>query len=125
MIKGDITEREIEENSERFSPNVLLRPLYQECVLPNIATIGGGAEVAYWLQLKSMFDAQNVVFPMLVIRKSYLSVKNLEKKISLIESDYQTVLSTTEDVFTKQFFAKKAVNQSISVNKQKSYLFFF
>ena len=43
LIKGVITEKEIDEYPENFSPNVLLRPLYQETILPNIAYIGGGA----------------------------------------------------------------------------------
>ena len=30
-----------------------MRPLYQEVILPNIAYFGGGAELAYWLELKS------------------------------------------------------------------------
>ena len=40
---------------ERFSPNVILRPLYQEVILPNLAYIGGGGEIAYWLELKRIF----------------------------------------------------------------------
>jgi uncharacterized protein YllA (UPF0747 family) len=40
---------------EKFSPNVILRPLYQELLLPNLAYVGGGAEVNYWFQLKTPF----------------------------------------------------------------------
>jgi bacillithiol biosynthesis cysteine-adding enzyme BshC len=47
---------ELEQNPERFSPNVILRGLYQETILPNIAFIGGGGETAYWLQLKDLFE---------------------------------------------------------------------
>jgi len=43
--------QELKQYPERFSPNVVMRPLYQECILPNIAYIGGGAEVVYWLNL--------------------------------------------------------------------------
>ncbi len=50
------------------SPNVILRPLYQETILPNLAYIGGPAEVAYWLQLKGIFDLHQVPFPMLLPR---------------------------------------------------------
>jgi bacillithiol biosynthesis cysteine-adding enzyme BshC len=53
---------------ERLSPNVVLRPLYQELLLPNLAYLGGPAEVAYWLQLKGIFDAQGVLFPLLMPR---------------------------------------------------------
>lgn len=50
------------------SPNVILRPLYQEVILPNLAYIGGPAEVAYWLQLKGIFDLHQVPFPILFPR---------------------------------------------------------
>lgn len=55
---------------EKFSPNVCLRPLYQEMILPNLAYVGGWAEVSYWLQLKGVFDAANVPFPAVIPRFS-------------------------------------------------------
>ena len=70
LIKGVITEKEIDEYPENFSPNVLLRPLYQETILPNIAYIGGGAEVNYWMQLKTAFQQENIPFPILLLRNS-------------------------------------------------------
>ena len=74
----------IKDTPEKFSPNVLMRPLYQEVILPNIAYIGGGGELAYWLQLKSFFDSQKVPFPLLIIRNSALVIgeKN-SRKINL------------------------------------------
>ncbi len=66
--------QELEQHPERFSPNVVLRPLYQEVILPNLAYIGGGGELAYWFQLKAMFDHFQVPFPMLVLRNSVLWV---------------------------------------------------
>ena len=47
---------ELKNNPERFSPNVILRTLYQEKILPNLAYIGGPSEISYWLQLKSLFQ---------------------------------------------------------------------
>ncbi|MBC3541076.1 bacillithiol biosynthesis cysteine-adding enzyme BshC [Rufibacter sediminis] len=61
-------------NPEKFSPNVVLRPLYQELVLPNLAYIGGGAEVAYWFQLKGMFEAFGVPYPAVMLRNSALYI---------------------------------------------------
>jgi bacillithiol biosynthesis cysteine-adding enzyme BshC len=58
----------IREEPEHFSPNVILRPLYQEMILPNLAYAGGPAEVVYWLQLKKVFDHFNVAFPMIMPR---------------------------------------------------------
>lgn len=56
------------ETPEKFSPNVILRPLYQETILPNLAYIGGPAELVYWLQLKNIFDHFNTPFPILFPR---------------------------------------------------------
>ncbi len=61
---------EVALHPERFSPNVCLRPVYQELILPNLAYIGGWAEVSYWLQLQSNFDALNVAFPLILPRVS-------------------------------------------------------
>jgi bacillithiol biosynthesis cysteine-adding enzyme BshC len=62
----------LEENPEKFSPNVIMRPLYQEVILPNLCYIGGGGEIAYWLELKSFFDTVKVTFPILLLRNSAL-----------------------------------------------------
>jgi bacillithiol biosynthesis cysteine-adding enzyme BshC len=72
------TEQEIREElhryPERFSPNVILRGLFQETILPNIAFIGGGGETAYWLELKELFDHYKIPFPLLILRNSFLLV---------------------------------------------------
>jgi len=41
----------LENNPEKISPNAILRPLYEESILPNLAYIGGPGELAFWLQL--------------------------------------------------------------------------
>ncbi|MDA9596956.1 bacillithiol biosynthesis cysteine-adding enzyme BshC, partial [Flavobacteriaceae bacterium] len=71
----------LEKFPQKFSPNVLFRSLYQEVILPNIAYIGGGGELAYWLELKSFFDSQKVLFPILIHRNAALliSEKNAQK----------------------------------------------
>ena len=63
---------EIQKHPERFSPNALMRPLYQECALPNIAYVGGGGELAYWLQLKTAFVAFDIPYPLLKHRSTVL-----------------------------------------------------
>lgn len=74
----------LREHPERFSPNVIMRPLYQETILPNLAYCGGPAEVAYWLQLKGVFDHYRVPFPALMPRNFSMiinkpNVRKLEK----------------------------------------------
>ena len=89
QLDGDpapISEKELLDrlasNPQAFSPNVLLRPLYQEVILPNIAYIGGGGELAYWLELKSFFASQSIPFPLLVLRNSAVLVDaKTQKKI--------------------------------------------
>ena len=61
-------EKIIVEEPEKLSPNVILRPVYQEAILPNLAYIGGPAEVVYWLQLKSTFEHFGITFPIVMPR---------------------------------------------------------
>lgn len=87
----DEMEKLIEESPEKLSPNVALRPHYQEVILPNLAYIGGPAEVAYWLQLKGGFDASGVHFPIIMPRNfaAYLPKSAhlwLQKRAISIES---------------------------------------
>ncbi len=72
---------ELEAYPERFSPNVMLRPLYQEHILPNVAFIGGGAEVAYWLQLKRLFAHHGVFFPAILLRQSVMWLSEDHQKL--------------------------------------------
>ena len=67
--------QELEDHPERFSANVILRGGFQETVLPNIAFIGGGGELAYWMELKNVFEAVNIPYPVLVLRNSFLLMK--------------------------------------------------
>ena len=80
------TESEIREvlqkHPECFSPNVIMRPLYQEVILPNLCYIGGGGELAYWLELKKYFDAVAVTFPILLPRNSVQVVSEKQEPVS-------------------------------------------
>lgn len=71
--------KELDLHPERFSPNVITRPMYQETILPNVAFIGGGAELAYWLELRSVFEQAGVAYPVLLLRNSFMI---LDKKVN-------------------------------------------
>lgn len=80
--------QEIEQHPEKFSPNVIMRPVYQEAVLPNLAYIGGGGELAYWLQLKSTFQQHRINFPALLLRNSVLILdENNIRKLGNLDLD--------------------------------------
>lgn len=77
--------KEIDSHPEKFSPNVIMRPLYQESILPNLAYVGGGGELAYWMQLQSTFQAYGVNFPALILRNSALLIdENSSKKMDTL-----------------------------------------
>ena len=73
-------EAEMDRHPERFSPNVITRPLYQEVLLPNLCYIGGGGELAYWLELRSYFEAAGTPFPMLLLRNSALLISEKQRR---------------------------------------------
>ena len=87
----DQIKEEINTHPERFSPNVILRPIYQECILPNIAFVGGPSEISYWLELKELFNHHNVPMPVLFHRSCLLilekSISNKLEKFSIKNSD--------------------------------------
>lgn len=80
VFTPEVMRAEILNAPEKFSPNVILRPLFQQKVLPSLAYIGGGGEVAYWLQLKSLFEYYHVQFPMLLLRDSFLLIDSAANK---------------------------------------------
>lgn len=99
--------KELQNHPENFSPNVLLRPLYQEVVLPNLAYIGGGGEIAYWLQLQRFFKKSKVSFPVLVVRNSVLWVhESQQKKIAKLG------ISVADLFLEPQVVIKKFIRQS-------------
>jgi bacillithiol synthase len=89
----------IDSNPEKFSPNVILRPLYEESVLPNLAYVGGPAEVAYWLQLKDVFDHYQVSYPIVMPRNFALIVnKGTQKKIEKLKLKGADLFKSVNDI---------------------------
>ncbi len=89
--------QEINEHPERFSPNVVMRPMYQEVILPNLAYIGGGAEIIYWLQLKQNFDYHGIDFPILLLRNSaMITGMNLNAKLNRLNLNFKDIFQDSE-----------------------------
>ncbi|MEP6949245.1 MAG: bacillithiol biosynthesis cysteine-adding enzyme BshC [Ginsengibacter sp.] len=91
VFTKDGLKTELVNHPGRFSPNVILRGLYQEMILPNIAFIGGGGEIAYWLELKDLFIYYKVPFPLLIVRNSFVIIEKkyckLLEKLNLTSRD--------------------------------------
>ena len=111
----------LETNPEKFSPNVIMRPLYEEVILPNLCYIGGGGELAYWLELKSYFESAGVTFPMLLLRNSVLiATEKQAEKLDRLNLSWA-------DVFMKQdkLVNKKTVEfseLSLDFSEQREFL---
>jgi bacillithiol synthase len=96
---GDELKTELQQYPDRFSPNVILRGLFQETILPNIAFIGGGGELAYWLQLKDLFSHYKVPFPVLVLRNSFLIIeKKWQEEMKKIGADEKDIFLPEQEL---------------------------
>ena len=104
------TKQELSEISGDLSPNVLLRPLYQETILPNIVYIGGPSELGYWLQLKNAFDAAELQMPLLAHRLSMVLVRKRD-----LEFVSKNELDIAELVQEKLHEAQKKMLGSMNV----------
>lgn len=113
--------KELHEYPERFSPNALLRPLYQEVVLPNLCYIGGGGELAYWFQLKDYFTSVDVPFPILLLRNSALLVpKRLSEKLKKLNIKTDALFIPQHELITKH--TRNISPIEIDFSKQKKHL---
>lgn len=111
----------VEEHPEKFSPNVILRPLYQEMILPNLAYVGGPAEVAYWLQLKAVFDHYQQPFPILLPRNFALIIsKSNARKMNKIPLDVRDMFMDVHDLVKK--FLDSSAEHGIQLKKEKEIL---
>ena len=122
--KIEFTEEEIlnllEIHPEKFSPNVIMRPLYQEVILPNLCYIGGGGEIAYWLELKYFFDAVNVTFPMLLVRNSVLLATEKQiKKMDKLDLKWNDLFLKQEDLINKKTKILSEIDIDLSMLKKQ------
>ena len=109
--------KELKDHPERFSANVILRGAFQETVLPNIAFIGGGGELAYWLELKNVFEAVQIPYPVLLLRNSFLIITREQK------NKWNKLGFTDVDLFTDELtlintLVKRETDHQLSLAKE-------
>jgi len=110
---------ELQRHPERFSPNVILRPLYQETILPNLCYIGGGGELAYWLQLKPVFDLHQIDFPILLLRNSVLLVTEKQvKKLDKLQLTWADIFAPADELLQKKSIELADVSFDFSAQRQ-------
>ncbi|WP_375558861.1 bacillithiol biosynthesis cysteine-adding enzyme BshC [Bernardetia sp. OM2101] len=109
----------VESNPEKFSPNVALRPVYQEIILPNLSYTGGPGELAYWLQLKSMFDYFDVDFPILLPRNFVLFIpKVIHQKMNKTSLSFEDIFNSF-DTLRINYATQNAENDVLLENEGK------
>ncbi len=104
----------LETAPQKFSPNVVLRPLYQEHLLPNVSYTGGPGELAYWLQLKEVFTQAEVPFPLLLPRNHVLYLTkqdqaNLQAKLTANHLPFTAIFQSAAEL-KKMYLAKVLQN---------------
>ncbi|MEB8330437.1 bacillithiol biosynthesis cysteine-adding enzyme BshC [Flavobacteriaceae bacterium KMM 6897] len=117
------TEKEILEElegfPERFSPNVISRPLFQEVILPNLCYIGGGGELAYWLELKSSFEEMGITFPILLLRNSALVITQKQgDKLNKLQLDIADLFLKQNSFINKKIRTISNIDIDFSPQKQ-------
>jgi bacillithiol biosynthesis cysteine-adding enzyme BshC len=127
---------ELHAHPERFSPNVILRGVYQETILPGIVFVGGGGELAYWMELKEVFKEVGVHYPLLQLRNSFMFINekmakqwsdlgftlsdlftsSLDLEVSYVKANAQHSLSLEASIEAMKTLYLQIQNQAIQVD---------
>ncbi len=111
---------EIENHPERFSPNVIYRPLYQEMILPNLAFVGGAGELSYWLELKPLFHYFKVNYPMQVMRNSAAIINaSAQKKLEKLNLKAEDFFGDIEQLINRYVQQNMNADSNLTNEKKK------
>lgn len=114
-------EQLLDNHPERFSPNVVMRPLYQQTILPAIAFVGGGGEIAYWLQLRQAIQAKSAFFPVLVLRNSAMWVSQQQHaKLAKLDVPIADFFQRKDQLLTQ--YVRRQSTHNLSLTDEKSEL---
>jgi bacillithiol biosynthesis cysteine-adding enzyme BshC len=112
---------ELHQYPERFSPNVILRGVYQETILPCVVFVGGGGELAYWMELKNVFQQVNVHYPLLQLRNSFLLMSHIQaEQWSAMQFEEQDLFKPILDL--EIAYVKKHATQALDLQEQINHL---
>jgi len=113
-LSFDVLTNLIETAPERISPNVLLRPIVQDSILPTLAYVAGPSEVAYFAQVLPIYQTMNLEMPMIVPRTSFTIIENRSEKIlNRYQLQFTDLFKGNKSVLSS--LLESSVNQSISL----------
>jgi len=112
---------ELNQYPERFSPNVILRGVFQETILPGVVFVGGGGELAYWMELKNVFQAVGVHYPLLQLRNSFLLISQKQaEQWSAMQFEEQDLFKPILEL--EIAYVKKHTNTKLDLQDQLNHL---
>ncbi|RIM62531.1 bacillithiol biosynthesis cysteine-adding enzyme BshC [Staphylococcus arlettae] len=91
-----------EQEPERFSNNVVTRPLMEEWLFNTVAFIGGPSEIKYWAELHGVFNTLSVDMPIVLPR---LRISYINERIEKVINKYQL---SVDDILTNGVHNAKA-----------------
>ncbi len=110
---------ELGNHPERFSPNVVTRPIYQEFILPNLAYVGGAGELAYWMQYKLAFEMYGMKLPILVLRNSVaLLPAKVEAKWQKAGFEVSELFGDSNELFKKWMAKNRPIDPTLSAQEE-------
>ena len=111
----------LHQHPERFSPNVILRGVFQETILPGVVFVGGGGELAYWMELKNVFDQVDVHYPLLQLRNSFLLMSQKQaEQWSAMQFEEQDLFKPILEL--EIAYVKKHTNTKLDLQDQLNHL---
>lgn len=131
FLQRDELLRIADETPELLSPNVALRPICQDTMLPTLAYVAGPSEVAYFAQLRSVYKYFDVTMPIIFPR---VSATIVEEKVERTAEKYQLelrelfhdgglvnrkVMELTSEVNLEEMFANTSKRINDQLNEMK------
>ena len=108
--------QELQAHPDRFSPNVILRGAYQETIIPSVVFVGGGGELAYWMELKNVFDQSGVNYPVIILRNSFLFINDKQaKQWASLEFNSESLFNSIPDL--ELAFVKKQSVENLALTE--------
>jgi bacillithiol biosynthesis cysteine-adding enzyme BshC len=97
----------VEKEPYRFTPNVALRPVLQDWLLPTVVYVGGPSEISYAAQLKPVYDFLGVEEP---VFRPRIRISMIEKKINKVveklQLNYQDIFQKRENLVREHVHAQ-------------------
>ncbi|MCK6541607.1 bacillithiol biosynthesis cysteine-adding enzyme BshC [bacterium] len=108
----------LENEPQRFIPNVILRPLIQDTLLPTVFYVAGPGEIAYFAQFRDLYTHMDMTSPVIIPRPFFTLV---EKKIKKVLDKYQITIA---DIINDGETVIERINQQSNVSLEPALLRF-